>query len=79
MTRPIPSDNAVTYDASVTMTFHFTLQADDDMQAELLASYEWQDNIYRGEISDIYVEMIEEEDDYIPEVGDLSDADMQDE
>jgi hypothetical protein len=61
------------------MTFHFTLQADDDMQAEQLASYEWQDNIYRGEISDIYVEMIEEEDDYIPEVGDLSDADMQDE
>lgn len=78
MTRPIPSDEAVQYDAAVTITFHFTLHADDDIQAHELASYEWQDNIYRGEISDIYVEEIEQYD-YVPEVGDLSDADMQDE
>lgn len=63
MTRPIPSDDAVTYDAAVTMTFYFTLEADDDAQAQELASYEWQDNIYRGEINDIYVEMIEDDSD----------------
>jgi hypothetical protein len=63
MARPIPSDNAVTYDAAVTITFYFTLEADDDMQAEELASYEWQDNLYRGEIGEIYVEMIEDDSD----------------
>jgi len=63
MARPIPSDKAVTYDAAVTMTFYFTLEADDDMQAHELASYEWQDNLYRGEINDIYVEMIEDDSD----------------
>jgi len=62
MARPIPSDEAVTYDASVTITFYFQLEADDDIMAEDLASYEWQDNLYHGEIDKIRVEMAEEDD-----------------
>ena len=60
--RPVPqSDNPYQYEAEVTVTFHFTLTADDDMQAEELAKYEWQDNLYRGEIDTIWVEAIEDE------------------
>ena len=54
--RPVPtSENPAQYEAEVTVTFHFTLTADDDFQAEELASYEWQDNVYRGEIDNIRV------------------------
>jgi len=59
--RPQPSDNAVQYEAEVTVKFYFTLEADDDMQAEELATYEWQDNLYHGEIQKIVVDAIEEE------------------
>jgi len=69
MSRPIPSDEAVQYNAAVTMTFYFTLLADDDVQAYELAGYEWQDNIYRGELNDIHVEMIEEDDDSEEAIG----------
>jgi hypothetical protein len=59
--RPQPSDDAVTYEVEVTVKFMFELQADDDMQAEDLAAYEWEDNLYRGSIEKIRVEMMEEE------------------
>ena len=77
MAKPIPSEDAVQYEAEVTVKFYFTIEADDDMQAEDIASYEWEDNLYDGEIQNIRVEMIEEdEDDEIPDYGDLSDAGM---
>lgn len=57
--RPQPSDEAVQYEAEVTVKFYFTLEADDDMQASDLATYEWQDNLYHGEIQDVVVDMIE--------------------
>lgn len=59
--RPQPSDDAVQYEAEVTVKFYFTLEADDDVQASELATYEWQDNLYRGEIQKVVVDMIEEE------------------
>ena len=59
--RPQPSDDAVTYEVEVTVKFMFELQADDDMQAEELAAYEWEENLYRGSIEKIRVEMMEEE------------------
>ena len=59
--RPQPSDDAVTYDVEVTVKFMFELQADDDIQAEELAAYEWEENLYRGSIEKIRVEMMEEE------------------
>jgi hypothetical protein len=61
--RPQPSDDAVTYEVEVTVKFMFELQADDDMQAEDLAAYEWEDNLYRGSIEKIRVEMMEEDED----------------
>jgi hypothetical protein len=75
MSKPVPSDDAVQYEAEVTVKFFFTIEADDDIQAEDIATYEWEDNLYRAEIQDVRVEMIEE-DDEIPEYGDLSDAGM---
>jgi len=60
--RPQPSDNAVKYDAEVTIKFYFMLEADDDVQAEELATYEWQDNLYHGEIQNVVVDMVEEDD-----------------
>ena len=59
--RPEPSDDSVTYEVEVTVKFMFELQADDDMQAEDLAAYEWEENLYRGSIQKIRVEMMEEE------------------
>ena len=59
--RPQPSDDAVTYEVEVTVKFMFELQAEDDMQAEDLASYEWEEHLYRGSIEKIRVEMMEEE------------------
>lgn len=77
MSKPVPSDDAVQYEAEVTVKFFFTLEADDDIQAEDLATYEWEDNLYHAEIQHVRVEMIEEdEDDEIPDYGDLSDAGM---
>ena len=59
--KPQPSDDAVYYDAEVTVTFTFQVLADDDVMAEEIAAYEWEDSIYRGSIDNISVEMIEEE------------------
>lgn len=59
--RPQPSDDAVQYEAEVTVKFYFTLEADDDMQASELATYEWQDNLFHGEIRKVVVDMVEEE------------------
>lgn len=61
--RPQPSDDAVTYDVEVTVKFMFELQADDDIQAEDLAAYEWEEHLYRGSIEKIRVEMMEEDED----------------
>ena len=80
MSKPIPSDDAVQYEVEVTVKFHFTIEADDDMQAEDIASYEWEDNLFHAEIQKIRVDMIEEdEEEYdsgVPDVGDMSDAGM---
>lgn len=75
MSKPVPSDDAVQYEAEVTVKFFFTIEADDDIQAEDIATYEWEDNLYHAEIQNVRVDMIEE-DDEIPEYGDLSDAGM---
>jgi len=60
--RPQPSDDAVQYEAEVTVKFYFTLEADDDIQASDLATYEWQDNLYHGEIQNVVVDMVEQDD-----------------
>lgn len=55
-------DDFVEYDATVTVTFRFKLDAQDDESAERNAAIEWQNNLYHSEIEDIWVEMIEEDD-----------------
>jgi hypothetical protein len=62
-------DDNVEYDATVTVTFRFKLEAQDDYAAEKNAAIEWQNNLYHSEIEDIWVEMIEEEDDSDEAVG----------
>jgi len=78
MSRPIPSDDAVQYEVEVTVKFCFTIEADDDMQAEEIASYDWEDHKFLSEIQKIRVDMIEEdEEEYdfgVPDVGDATDA-----
>jgi hypothetical protein len=54
-------DDNVEYDATVTVTFRFKLEAQDDTSAERNAAIEWQNNLYHSEIEDIWVEMIEDE------------------
>ena len=63
MAKPQPTEDAVEYEAEVTVTFRFQVYADDDMMADELASYEWEDNTWHGEIDRIRVEMVEQEDD----------------
>ena len=59
--KPQPSDDAVYYDAEVTVTFTFQVLADDDMMADEIASYEWEENTFRGSIDNISVEASQEE------------------
>jgi hypothetical protein len=56
-------DDNVEYDATVTVTFRFKLEAQDDYAAEKNAAIEWQNNLYHSEIEDIWVEMIEDDSD----------------
>jgi hypothetical protein len=63
MAKPQPTDDAVEYEATVTVTFRFPVFADDDVMADELAAYEWEDNTWHGEIDRIRVEMVEEEED----------------
>jgi hypothetical protein len=56
-------DDNVEYDATVTVTFRFKLEAQDDYDAEKKAAIEWQNNLYHSEIEDIWVEMIEDDSD----------------
>ena len=56
-------DDFVEYDATVTVTFRFKLEAQDDVSAERNAAIEWQNNLYHSEIEDIWVEMIEDDSD----------------
>ena len=56
-------DDFVEYDATVSVTFRFKLNALDDESAERNAAIEWQNNLYHSEIEDIWVEMIEDESD----------------
>jgi len=78
MSRPIPSDDAAQYEVEVTVKFCFTIEADDDMQAEEIASYDWEDYKFLSEIQEIRVDMIEgDEEEYdfgVPDVGDATDA-----
>jgi hypothetical protein len=41
------------------------------MQASDLATYEWQDNLYHGEIQNVVVDMVEEEDEEGEEDADI--------
>ena len=59
--KPQPSDDAVYYDAEVTVTFNFQVLADDDFMAAEIASYEWEENPFKSSIDNIMVEAIEEE------------------
>ena len=59
--KPQPSDDAVYYDAEVTVTFNFQVLADDDIMAEEIASYEWEENTFLGSIDNIRAEMIDED------------------
>ena len=56
MSRPIPSDDAIPYTVQVWVKFDFEIEADDDVQAEEIASYDWEDYKYRSEIQKIRVE-----------------------
>jgi hypothetical protein len=54
--RPTPSDNAIPYNVEVTVKFTFEIEADDDIQAEAIASYDWEEYNYRSEILKIRVD-----------------------
>ena len=43
MSRPTPSEDAVPYNVQVWVKFDFEIEADDDWQAEKIASYDWED------------------------------------
>lgn len=73
MSRPMASDDAVLYEAEVTVKFHFIVEADDDIQAEDIATYDWQDNLYHAEIQKVRVDIIEEDDEEAD--GEYEDAD----
>lgn len=70
MSKPIPQGDTAQYDAEVTVTFYFSVEAEDDIQAETIATYEWQDNLYHGEIYKVKVEIIEEDNDEYEGEGD---------
>ena len=78
MSRPIPEGDTATYEAEVTIKFRFLVEAEDDIQADAIAMYDWQDNLYSGEIEHVSVDIIEEDEeeyDYgVPDVGDATDA-----
>ena len=61
MSKPIPTGDTAQYEAEVTIKFHFLVDAEDDIQADKIAMYEWQDNLYRGEIEHVSVNIVEEE------------------
>ena len=60
MSRPIPSEDAVPYNVEVWVKFDFEIEADDDIQAEEIASYDWEEYKYRSTIEKIRVEAYEE-------------------
>lgn len=59
------------YDAEVTVTYRFEVEADDESLAEGIASLQYQDNPYRAEIDSIYVR--ESDDEYL----DIDDDDIE--
>ena len=60
MSRPIPSEDAIPYNVEVWVKFDFEIEADDDIQAEEIASYDWEEYKYRSTIEKIRVEADEE-------------------
>jgi hypothetical protein len=62
VSKPIPQGDTAQYDAEVTVIFHFSVEAEDDIQAETIATYEWQDNLYHGEIHRVRVDIIQDDD-----------------
>ena len=60
MSRPIPSEDAIPYNVEVWVKFDFEIEADDDIQAEEIASYDWEEYKYRSTIENIRVEADEE-------------------
>lgn len=60
MSRPTPSEDAVPYNVEVWVKFDFEIEADDDIQAEEIASYDWEEYKYRSTIEKIRVEAYEE-------------------
>lgn len=63
MSKPIPQGDTAQYDAKVTVIFYFSVEAEDDIQAETIATYEWQDNLYHGEIHSVRVDIIQDDED----------------
>lgn len=59
------------YNAEVTVTYRFEVEADDAYNAEREASLQYQDNPYRAEIDTIYVR--ESDDEYL----DIDDDDIE--
>ena len=59
------------YDAEVTVTYRFEVEAEGLSDAEKQASYQYQDNPYRAEIDSIYVR--ESDDEYL----DIDDDDIE--
>ena len=57
MSRPTPSEDAVPYNVQVWVKFDFEIEADDDWQAEKIASYDWEDYKYRSTIEQIRVQV----------------------
>jgi hypothetical protein len=60
VSRPIPSEDAIPYNVEVWVKFDFEIEADDDIQAEEIASYDWEEYKYRSTIEKIRVEADEE-------------------
>jgi len=60
VSRPTPSEDAVPYNVEVWVKFDFEIEADDDIQAEEIASYDWEEYKYRSTIEKIRVEAYEE-------------------
>jgi len=60
MSRPTPSEYAIPYNVEVWVKFDFEIEADDDIQAEEIASYDLEEYKYRSTIEKIRVEAYEE-------------------
>ena len=67
------------YDVKVKVTYYYEIEADDDIEAEK-QGWMYENYAYSGELQSIDISEIDEEDDeYIPDAGDLADAGLDNE